>query len=155
MIRRLKPDDRAKIGSILERTENFTAEEISVALELLDICISDKSQKDYEIFVDAEEQIVRGYICIGPRPLTDGTYDLYWIAVDPEIQSRGIGSSLIRYAEELLKQKGGRLMLIETSSKPSYLNERKFYEKNQYTELVVIKDFYRPGDSLVVYGKYL
>ncbi|MBX7041637.1 MAG: GNAT family N-acetyltransferase [Ignavibacteria bacterium] len=151
----MRADDREKIGSILERSGNFTAGEIAVAMELVDIYISDASQNDYEFFVDEEEEIVRGYVCIGPRPLTEGTYDLYWIAVDPEIQSKGIGSSLMRHSEDHIIGKGGRLVLIETSSKPSYEKERRFYEKNHYSKLVVIRDFYRPGDSLVIYGKYL
>ncbi len=118
-------------------------------MELIDIYIKDKEQKDYEIFVDAfnneEDGDIRGYVCIGPRPLTTGTYDLYWIAVNPKVQSKGIGSGLIRYIEDHIKEKKGRLILIETSSKNSYEKERKFYEKNFYQELVNIKDFYSPG----------
>ncbi|MBL8006711.1 MAG: GNAT family N-acetyltransferase [Ignavibacteria bacterium] len=155
MIRNLIKEDREKIKKILIETNNFTGDEINIALELIDIYIKDKEQKDYEIFVDEKEGEVLGYICIGPRPLTEGTYDLYWIAVNPEIQSKGIGSSLIKFMEEHLKRKNGRLILIETSGKESYKKERKFYEKNSYNELVNIKDFYKVNDSLVIYGKYI
>lgn len=155
MIRNLIKEDREKIKKILIETNNFTGDEINIALELIDIYIKDKEQKDYEIFVDEKEGEVLGYICIGPRPLTEGTYDLYWIVVNPEIQSKGIGSSLIKFMEEHLKRKNGRLILIETSGKESYEKERKFYEKNSYNELVNIKDFYKVNDSLVIYGKYI
>lgn len=155
MIRYLIEEDREKIRKILVETDNFTGDEINIALELIDIYIKDKEQKDYEIFVDEKEGKVLGYICIGPRPLTEGTYDLYWIAVNPEIQSKGIGSSLINFMEEHLKRKNGRLILIETSGKESYEKERRFYEKNSYKELVNIKDFYKVNDSLVIYGKYI
>lgn len=155
MIRKLSAEDRGKVKNILIYTNNFNEEEIKIALELIDIYIKDKEQKDYEIFVDEENSKVRGYICIGPRPLTEGTYDLYWIAVNPDVQSKGTGSGLIKYIEEHLKEKKGRLILIETSGKDSYEKERKFYEKNLYKELVNIKDFYKEGDSLVIYGKYL
>ena len=130
-------------------------------MELIDIYLNDKDQKDYEIFTDVsenesdEENKIKGYVCIGPRPLTEGTYDLYWIAVNPKVQSKGIGSGLIKYIEDHIKSKNGRLILIETSGKESYDKERKFYEKNQYEELVNIRDFYKPGDGLVIYGKYL
>ncbi|MDQ3193612.1 MAG: GNAT family N-acetyltransferase [Bacteroidota bacterium] len=147
--------DREKIKNILVDTNNFTDEEIKIALELIDVYIKEKEQKDYEIFVDEEENNVRGYVCTGPRPLTKGTYDLYWIAVNPKVQSRGVGSGLIKYIEEYLKEIEGRLILIETSGKASYEKERKFYEKNLYKELVNIKDFYNVGDSLIVFGKYL
>jgi len=154
MIRKLVEDDRDKIKQILIDTNNFNDEEINIALELVNIYINDDSQKDYEIFVD-DENGIRGYVCIGPRPLTSGTYDLYWIAVNPKVQSKGVGSGLIKFVEDHLKQKNGRLILIETSGKPSYEKERKFYEKNYYEMLVNIKDFYCIGDSLVIYGKYI
>jgi aminoglycoside 6'-N-acetyltransferase I len=158
MIDVIKNNDREKIYNILVDTKNFNEEEIKVAMELVDIYLENGEQKDYEFFVDRNEEnnnIVNGYVCIGPRPMTDGTYDLYWIAVNPNIQSKGIGSKLIKYIEEHIKEKNGRLVWIETSGKPSYEKERKFYEKNMYDKLAEIKDFYRVNDSLIIYGKYL
>ena len=158
MIRPLIKDDRDKIRQILIDTDNFNEDEITIALELIDVYLNNGEQKDYEIFTDENEDDkngVNGYVCIGPRPLTDGTYDLYWIAVNPKIQSKGVGSRLVKYIEDHLKNKNGRLVLIETSGKEGYDKERKFYEKNNYQKMVEIKDFYRAGDSLVVYGKYI
>lgn len=158
MVGRLQPGDREKIEAILVETGNFNESETAVALELIDIYLKNKDQKDYEIYVDRNEEdenILNGYICIGPRPMTKGTYDLYWIAVNPRIQSKGIGSKLVTYIENILAERGATLVLIETSGKPSYEKERKFYEKNMYEKLVEIKDFYDKNDSLVVYGKYL
>ena len=158
MIRKLIKADREKLRIILDDTNNFSEDEIKIALELIDVHINDKDQKDYEIFTDEDDDgtgNVRGYVCVGPRPLTTGTYDLYWIAVNPKVQSKGVGSGLIKFIEDYLRDKKGRLVLIETSGKASYEKERRFYEKNLYTELVNIKDFYNKGDSLVIYGKYL
>jgi len=155
MIRKLENSDRDKIEKILVDTENFNSDEIKIAMELIDVYLNVEDQKDYEIFTDADGETVNGYVCIGPRPLTVGTYDLYWIAVNPNVQARGIGSGLIKYIEDYLKAKSARLVLIETSGKPGYEKERKFYEKNKYDKFVEIKDFYNVGDSLVVYGKYL
>ena len=156
MIRHLKNTDRDNIYNILVDTNNFNDDEIKIAMELIDVYISDDEQNDYEIFVDENDDgVINGYVCIGPRPLTVGTYDLYWIAVNPNVQSRGIGSKLIFHIENYLKEKAVRLILIETSGKLSYEKERKFYEKNKYDKFVEIKDFYNVGDSLVIYGKYL
>jgi ribosomal protein S18 acetylase RimI-like enzyme len=156
MIRHLKNTDRDNINNILVDTNNFNDDEIKIAMELIDVYINDDEQNDYEIFVDENDDgVINGYVCIGPRPLTVGTYDLYWIAVNPNVQSRGIGSKLISHIENYLKDNGVRLILIETSGKLSYEKERKFYEKNSYGKLVEIKDFYNVGDSLVIYGKYL
>lgn len=156
MIRHLKNTDRDNIYNILVDTNNFNDDEIKIAMELIDVYINDDEQNDYEIFVDENDDgVINGYVCIGPRPLTKGTYDLYWIAVNPNVQSRGIGSKLISHIENYLKDNAVRLILIETSGKLSYEKERKFYEKNSYDKLVEIKDFYNVGDSLVIYGKYL
>jgi ribosomal protein S18 acetylase RimI-like enzyme len=157
MISVLLPSERDKIERILIDTNNFNDDEIRVAMELVDDFITNKEQKDYMIYADKDDGSgeINGYICIGPRPLTKGTYDLYWIAVNPKIQSKGVGSRLIKYCEDKLKEEKGRLMLIETSGKPSYEKERKFYEKNNYIKFVEIKDFYNTDDSLVIYGKYL
>jgi len=156
MIRNLINTDREKIYNILVDTNNFNEDEITIAMELIDVYLDNEEQNDYEIFVDEnEDNVLNGYVCIGPRPLTVGTYDLYWIAVNPNVQSRGIGSKLISHIENYLKEKAVRLILIETSGKPSYEKERKFYEKNKYDMLVEIKDFYNVGDSLVIYGKYI
>lgn len=155
MIRKLEHNDREVIKKILVDTDNFNEDEINVAMELIDVYLNVPEQKDYDMFVDEESGTIRGYVCIGPRPLTVGTYDLYWIAVNPSVQSKGVGSGLIAFIENYLKEKSVRLILIETSGKLSYEKERKFYEKNKYVKLVEIKDFYNVGDSLVIYGKYL
>ena len=119
MIRNLINTDREKIKNILIETNNFNHSEIDIALELIDVYLNDENQKDYEIFVDADGDIVNGYICIGPRPLTKGTYDLYWIAVNPNVQAKGIGSGLVKYIEEHIAKIKGRFLLIETSGKHS------------------------------------
>jgi ribosomal protein S18 acetylase RimI-like enzyme len=156
MIRTLQNKDRKQIYNLLVATKNFTDEELKVAMELVDIYLNNPAQKDYLIFVYADDSDkVNGYVCIGPRPLTTGTYDLYWIAVDPACQAKGIGSALISFVENYLKQKSARLILIETSGKPSYQKERNFYEKNSYEKFCEIKDFYNIGDSLIIYGKYI
>ena len=161
MIRKLISDDKEKIRRILIDTKHFNNDEIDVAIELIDVCLQqendDAKQQDYiiRVYVDDDTDKTAGYICYGKRPLTDMTYDLYWIAVDPNIHGKGIGSSLVKYMEKDLKAQGGNLILIETSGKDSYENERKFYIKNGYDTQTIIKDFYRRGDDLVIFRKYL
>lgn len=168
MIRKLEQTDRDELKRILIATNHFNEEEIRIALELIDTYLNDEKQKDYKIFVyDIQppplrsspfakgESTVAGYICFGKRPLTEGTYDLYWIAVDPNIHGKGIGSKLVKFMEDELRNMNGNLVLIETSGQESYNGERLFYEKNGYNIQTVIKDFYREGDDLVMYHKYL
>jgi len=47
------------------------------------------NEPDYTALgADAEGRLV-GWICWGPTPCTLGTYDLYWMAVDPAAQRGG------------------------------------------------------------------
>ena len=157
MIRELLKNDREQIQRILTETKHFNEEEIKIAVELIDIYLNDANQKDYIIYVyeSGDLKTAAGYICYGKRPLTDWTYDLYWIAVDPNIHGKGIGSALVKHMEKDLKTQGGKIVLIETSGKAEYENERRFYVKNGYEVQTIIKDFYRSGDDLFVYRKYL
>jgi ribosomal protein S18 acetylase RimI-like enzyme len=141
---------------IIRATRFFAPDEIKVAEELIDIYLSQPDQQDYQIVVIEDQSgKVTGYMTYGPTPLTEGTWDLYWIAVSPEVQGQGYGQLRVRYLENEVKKKGGRLVMIETSSQPKYLPTRKFYEKLGYREMARIPDFYRPGDDRVIFGKYL
>ena len=95
---------------------------------------------------------VEGYACFGDAPFTEGTYDLFFIAVSPGAQGRGVGRALIGATEDAVRQSGGRLLLIETASKPSYDATRAFYERAGYREVARVPDYYRPGDDKIVYG---
>ncbi len=155
-IRRLQREDKEPIQDLLRATDVFNEEELGVAVELIQISLEDEQQKDYEIFcyVDAEEK-VKGYVCYGPTPATDGTFDLYWIAVAPSEHGRGVGSELLRFAEDRLRSNGGRLLIAETSSTTKYEKTRAFYERKGFTRVAEVKEYYRPGDDLIIFGKYL
>ena len=155
-IRKLQHEDKEPIRQILQETDVFTNEELAIAIELIEIFLDDPKQQDYDIYTAVNEQSeIAGYVCLGPTPLTNGTFDLYWIAVKPSFHGQGIGKQLLRYAEANAQRNNGRLLIAETSSLPKYESTRMFYIKNQYAEISRITDYYRPGDDLVVYGKYL
>jgi ribosomal protein S18 acetylase RimI-like enzyme len=154
MIRRLKPADSKSIENMLSRIPNFNDKEISVAMELINIAAGSPDQTDYNIFVYENETSIVGYHCTGRRPLTDGVYDLYWIASDPGAPVKGIGKALLDHAEDFVILNKGRWLLAETSSKDSYANTRRFYLKNNYSIVAEINDFYAEGDNLLVFGKF-
>jgi ribosomal protein S18 acetylase RimI-like enzyme len=153
MIRNIKSSDREQLADILKRVDQFNEAEVCIALELLDIAIDKPEQEDYYIYIYEEDGKVLGYHCTGKRPLTDGTYDLYWIVVDPDTQGMGIGKKLLKHAEDLVLEKKGRWLLAETSSKDSYCATRGFYQRNNYKIVTQINDFYTKNDHLIVFGK--
>jgi len=155
MLRPMVKADRQPVLELIRATGFFTPDEVKVAEELIDIYLQQPDQRDYFIVVVENEQgRVAGYMTYGPTPLTEGTWDLYWIAVSPADQGKGYGQQLVRWLEEEVRKRKGRLIIIETSSQPKYEPTRKFYEKLGYAEVARIPDFYRPGDDRVIFGKY-
>ena len=153
-IRPLAVRDRDGIHRILSRGDTFNQQEIQVALELVDEVLGRPSHPDYRIFCALlPSNSITGFICFGPVPLTDDSYDLYWIAVDRRYGKKGIGSRLITFMEDLVQEKSGRHIYVDTSSTPAYAAARSFYEKHGYRRVCVLKDFYRHGDHKVLFQK--
>ena len=155
-IRPLVKKDRARLLSMLIKTRSFTSPEIDVAMELIDLVLKDRIQKDYTIhcIVDDQDQAI-GYICYGPTPMTQGTFDLYWIAVDSDFQKHGVGSKLLVFLEEAVRTRGGRIILADTSTIPHYEKTQKFYLKNGFIEAARILDYYHPGNDRITFYKRL
>ena len=164
MIREVKKEDREPIVRLIRATKNFSDAEVTIAEELIDICTGQPEQKDYFAYVATSPlprplprggvgEGLAGCLLLGPTPATIGTYDMYWIAVDPEYQGQGIAQELDEYAVGFVKARGGYLLIAETSSQPSYERTRAFYTKQHYEVLAQIKDYYKPDDDLVIFGK--
>jgi aminoglycoside 6'-N-acetyltransferase I len=154
MIRSARQSDIIKIENLLRKIHSFNAEEFKVAMELINIAVNDSNQSDYNVFVYQDGEEILGYHCTGRRPLTDAVYDLYWIVVDPEKSGTGVGRKLLEHAENFVKEKKGRWIIAETSSKAEYISTQNFYFRNNYTILGEIKDFYSVGDNLLIFGKF-
>jgi ribosomal protein S18 acetylase RimI-like enzyme len=154
-LRELRAADRAPIAALLRATAAFTEEEVGVALELVDVALSKRVERpdDYRFLVaDAPDGArVAGYVCWGLAPMSDGVFDVYWIAVDPTLQRHGTGARLLRAVEEDVARRGGRTILIETGGKESYAPTRRFYERAGYAEAARIPDFFRVGDDKVTF----
>jgi ribosomal protein S18 acetylase RimI-like enzyme len=140
---------------ILRSTPEFKPFEVAVAEEIIDSYLQDPFCSGYHILVAEVNSTVRGYICYGPTPLTEGTWDIYWEAVAREKQGRGIGSALTESAEKEIVRAKGRLVIIETSSTPAYEKTRHFHISHGYQIIACIPDFYAPGDDKLILQKRL
>jgi ribosomal protein S18 acetylase RimI-like enzyme len=157
-LRPVKPEDRSRICDIVTAAGNFSDEEIETAMELVDEALQAGEDSGYIIVVaesDETSTAVEGYACYGPTPLTEGVYDLYWIAVHPSAQGFGVGRVLIGYVENDIRSRGGRMLLIETASRKEYDATIRFYERTNYELAARIRNFYRIGDDKLVFLKEL
>src|SRR5712672_1879482 len=158
-IRPMVAADRSGVFRILENAGNFTPEEVGTALELIDEWLDLGEHSGYLTYVldarDEESSEVLGYVCFGPSPLTESTYDLYWIAVDKSKHRGGVGKRLLKFAEEEIVRRGGRMLLIETSSQETYGGTIHFYERTGYELVGNIPEYYKPGDDKLIFAKRL
>jgi D-alanine-D-alanine ligase len=152
-IRYAAASDRKAVLDFIETTKFFRPDEVEVAMELFDEAIAKGPTGHYQSYVIDENKKPVGWVCFGPTACTLGTFDLYWIAVDPTCQSKGYGKVLMSFAEQKIKKRGGRLVIVETSGQPRYISTRKFYLKIGYLESSRVWDFYAPGDDKIIYIK--
>ena len=149
------PADRDPILSLLASTGFFRPDEIEVARDVLDDALKGGPNNMYTSVTALVAGVPAGWVCIGPTACTIGTYDVYWIAVARAHHRMGIGRALLLHAENLIAQAGGRLVVIETSSKDLYTPTRAFYLRNGYTQDARLKDFYAQGDDKCIFLKRL
>ena len=154
-IRPIQSKDKPAIMTMLKETKFFRDGEITIAEEVLDDSIVCGIEGEYRSYVSVENNKTTGWVCFGPTACTIGTFDVFWIVVDPNSQAKGIGTKLMDFATELIKRDNGRLIVVETSGMARYLSTQKFYEKLGYKKEAVLKDFYAPGDDKIIYIKQI
>ncbi|MBI5361938.1 MAG: GNAT family N-acetyltransferase [Planctomycetes bacterium] len=139
----------------MRATGVFREDEVAVALELFDAPDAPGAPDGmgYRFVVAELAGNVAGYACYGATPMTLGTWDLYWIAVDPALHGRGVGTELMRAVEDAIRAEQGRMVIIETASKPSYDATRRFYARHPgCREVARVPNFYSIGDDKVMYA---
>lgn len=148
--------DKAQIADITARAGVFSQEEVDSVPAMFDEYLQYGAEASgYHFIVYREGEHVLGYAIYGYRDLTDGVYDLYWIAVDPQARRKSIGRKLLTACEDAVRAAGGRMIIAETSGTMEYESTREFYLRTGYKAEAVIKDFYKPGDDLYIFIKRL
>jgi len=155
--RRARREDLRGLLALVGRAADFTPGEKKVARELIRAALEKGAASGYFLVVAREGAggAVTGYGCLGPTPMTEGTWDFYWLLVDRAARRGGVGRLLVAAAERLARARGARRMIIDTSSQRSYLPARALYERCGYAAAAVIPDYYRPGWARVTYLKKL
>jgi GNAT superfamily N-acetyltransferase len=133
----------------------FYPDEVAVAEELVLERLAKGPASGYHfVFAEIGGQVA-GYASYGHIACTRASYDLYWIAVDPRHQGRGLGRLVLAEAEKCIRAAGGRRVYIETSNREQYQSTRGFYLRCGYECEAILTEFYGPGDDKVIYVKAL
>ena len=146
--------DSAAIRDIVTSTRFFNAEEIAIAVELVEERLKRGEKSGYHfVFAQTREGNVIGYTCYGPISGTKSSFDLYWIAVHADARGKGLGGVLMKKTETSMAGMGAVRVYAETSSRAQYEPTRAFYEKHGYAQEALLEDFYAEGDGKVIFVK--
>jgi len=145
--------DCSNVAKLLRQTRFFSEAEIGIGVELVEEELTQKTRTTYcFIFAETNTQLL-GYSCYGLIPLTANSYDLYWIAVDPDYQRNGIGKTLLMTTEQRIRKSGGKRIYVDTSSRGQYRPTRRFYLSCGYKKAAHLPNFYRDGEGKIIFVK--
>jgi len=151
----ITPEDIERVRKMVEITGFFTQDEVEVAAELVAERLAKGDSSGYHFIMTEHYGRLVGYSCYGPIPCTQSSFDIYWIAVHPDYQGRGVGRQLLKETERLIRAGGGIRVYVDTSQRVQYASTRAFYERCGYQAESLLPDFYAQGDGKVIYCKQL
>ncbi|MEL7011197.1 MAG: GNAT family N-acetyltransferase [Cyanobacteria bacterium J06643_13] len=149
-IRAVKPQDVTAIKGIIDANELFPSQMLD---EMLSGYLADVDSEELWLIYEDPEPKAIAYCA--PEQMTEGTWNLYLIAVHPDFQGKGIGSAIVSYIERMLPARGARILLVETSGLDSFEPTRAFYRQLGYEREAQIREFYAPGEDKIVFRKAL
>ncbi|MGH6734942.1 MAG: GNAT family N-acetyltransferase [Methyloceanibacter sp.] len=148
-------DDVGRVRALVANTGMFGAAEVDIAAELVTERLTKGIRSGYHFVLAERGSGLVAYACYGPIDGTQGSFDLYWIAVAPEEQGRGLGTQVYARAEAAMRRAGAKRIYADTSSSDRYAGTRGFYQRMGFKEDARLSDFYGPGDGKVIYVKEL
>jgi acetoin utilization deacetylase AcuC-like enzyme/GNAT superfamily N-acetyltransferase len=148
-------DDVGRVRSLVGSTGFFNGAEVDIAADLVTERLSKGIRSGYHFILAERGSGLVAYACYGPIEGTQGSFDLYWIAVAPEEQRKGLGPQVFARAENAMRKVGAKKIYVDTSSSDRYAGTRGFYQRMGFEEDARLPDFYGPGDAKVIYVKQL
>jgi ribosomal protein S18 acetylase RimI-like enzyme len=146
-------EERDVYVKIAQETGVFNPQAIEVMKEVIDNYVRNPD-KDYWLIEEKCDNKVVGFVIFGRTPITDFTWDIYWLVVNKDFQRKGIGKILFKRVQEHILQRDKRAVLrVETSAEKDFDQARKFYIREGFEESGRIVDFYSEGNDLVTYYK--
>jgi GNAT superfamily N-acetyltransferase len=152
----ITPSDKAPVKKLLEDSGFFYPFEVEVVMGIMDEIIRKGSEESGYYWLKLEENgEILGFSNFGPNPCSLHSWDLYWLAVDRQQKSKGLGTELLKKTEEMVKLRGGKILWAETSGRPLYIPTVAFYGRKGYELSATLPEFYGPGDPKIIFSKRL
>lgn len=149
-IRKTTKQDLEALAVIAEETDLFPPELLP---EIAAAAFEDSSEAEWLTALLCGQPY--GFCFAEPETLADRVWNMRALAVTLGLQGRGLGTALVLHLEMLLKSKGRRMLLVDTSGTEGFAPTRAFYEQNAYEPESRIRDYWAIGDDKVTYRKVL
>lgn len=153
MIRHARRADQGAIAPLLTALNLFEAEEVAMITNMLAEHFDSDPSSDLWLIDDENGPV--GIAYAAPERMTDGTWNLYLLAVHPDHQKQGRGAALLNHVEEALAAQSVRVLLVETAGVEDFEYVRQFYLNSGFREEARISEFYGEGVDKVVFWKRL
>ncbi|MGG6267025.1 GNAT family N-acetyltransferase [Leptolyngbya sp. AN03gr2] len=111
MIRLTTLDDTEALLALAEATGLFESNQVEELAQMLEQYFSDKTGSQEMWFTDCDDEPV-GIAYVAPERMTEGTWNLYLIAIHPNHQRKGRGANLLHHVEKTLVERGERVLLV-------------------------------------------
>jgi acetoin utilization deacetylase AcuC-like enzyme/GNAT superfamily N-acetyltransferase len=148
-------DDVGRVRSLVASTGFFNAAEVETASDLVTERLTKGIRSGYSFVLAERGANLVGFACYGPLHGTQGSFELFWIAIAPEEQKKGLGAQVYARAEAAMVKASAKHIYADTSSSDRYADTRGFYQRMGFREGARLPDFYAPGDGKIVFVKDL
>eukprot|EP00179_Madagascaria_erythrocladioides_P007004 CAMPEP_0198324976 /NCGR_PEP_ID=MMETSP1450-20131203/12852_1 /TAXON_ID=753684 ORGANISM="Madagascaria erythrocladiodes, Strain CCMP3234" /NCGR_SAMPLE_ID=MMETSP1450 /ASSEMBLY_ACC=CAM_ASM_001115 /LENGTH=159 /DNA_ID=CAMNT_0044028817 /DNA_START=65 /DNA_END=541 /DNA_ORIENTATION=+ len=92
-----------------------------------------------------------GFGYAAQEKLAQGTWNFLALAVSPSKQNRGAGTAMLQHVEQVLRSRGQRVLIVETSSSSDYDKTQQFYRRNGFVLEARVREFWGAGEDKLVF----
>ena len=150
MIRPTKESDFDDLIAIATASGLFEPDQVEMLAGML------RSPSENDVwFTDEAESVPVGVAHLAPEKMTNGTWNLLFIAVHPDHQRQGRGKSILKHVQQWLRSNGERILLVETAGLDSFDYVRSFYVGDGFENEARVRDFYDVGVDKIIFRKSL
>lgn len=151
MIRKTTPADHNALIELATASRLFEPSQTDELSQMLtDYHQAGSGTRDVWLTDDDDGNLV-SVAYFAPERMTEGTWNLYLIAVHPSRQRQGRGKAMLDHVVDSLALRSERILLVETSGTEDFDYVRKFYRNNGFTEEARIREFYAADIDKIVY----
>lgn len=152
----ITPNDYEAVYELLEQSGFFYEFEINICLHMMEETIENDNEKsDYHwLMVESNGSLI-GFSCFGKDPMSQNSWEIFWLAIEKKNKDKGIGSILLKEVERIALAGKAEHIWIQTSGRDKYLPTLEFYTSKDYNKSASLTDFYAKGDPKIIFHKKL